>query len=207
MDDGLIQMLVIGLFIVISMMEGITRKKRQKGQVTEQPADGESDFLRSLTGDEGAESETAEGHVPDEIWAEIADLARGGTPPTPEPVPDPEPMPGMDAALTRVAPPIPQDGDRFEELPLPVSLVSTDSLEEEREEAREAVASATFHRRHSSHLADLEKDQHYAATVGGPSAMLRLFGERGGRVDELRRAVILSEILGPPISLREPREP
>ncbi len=179
MDDGLIQMLVIGLFIVISMMEGITRKKRRQGQMTEQPTDAEVDFLGSLTGDERGDSETAEALVPDEIWAEIAELARGGTRPTPEPVPDPE----------------------------PVSLVSTDSMEEEREEAREAVASATFHRRHSSHLADLEGDRHYAATVGGPSAMLRLFGERGGRVDELRRAVILSEILGPPIALREPREP
>ena len=31
MDDGLIQMLVVGLFIVISMMEG-TRKKRRQAQ-------------------------------------------------------------------------------------------------------------------------------------------------------------------------------
>ncbi len=185
MDDGLIQLLVIGVFVVFSIMEG-ARKKRRQGQALQRPDETEVDFLRSLTGDEQGEPEEGEGLVPDEIWAEIADLARGGTPPTPEPVPDPEP---------RLMTP-------YE----PASLVTTDSREEEREEAREAAASATFHRLHSSNLADLKKDPHYAQT-SERSAMLRLIGRRGAREDELRRAVILSEILGPPISLREPREP
>ena len=185
MDDGLIQMLVVGLFIVISMMEGATRKKRRQGQVTEHPTEAEVDFLRSLTGQEPGEPEEAEGLVPDEIWAEIAELAGGGRAPTPDPVPDREGV-----AMTP-----------FE----PDSLVTTD-WEEEREDAREAATSAAFHRLHSSHLADRKKDPHYART-SERSAMLRLFGARGGREGELRRAVILSEILGPPVSMREPREP
>ena len=185
MDSGLIQMLVVGLFIVITMMEGATRKKRQQAQALQRPDETEVDFLRSLTGDEQGESEATEGLVPHDIWAEIAELAQGGTRPTPEP------MPRMDAALTP-----------FE----PDSLVRTDSREEEREEEREAAKTAAFHRAHSSGLADLEKDEHYV-TTSERSAMLRLFGERGGREDELRRAVILSEILGPPVSMREPREP
>ncbi|MEE8147705.1 MAG: hypothetical protein V3T24_08890, partial [Longimicrobiales bacterium] len=115
MDDGLIQLLVIGVFVVISIMEGATRKKRQQDQALQRPDETEVDFLRSLTGDEQGEPEEGEGLVPDEIWAEIADLARGGTRPTPEPVPDPEPMLRMDAGPTRVALPVPQLGDRFEE--------------------------------------------------------------------------------------------
>lgn len=219
MDSGLIQMLVVGLFIVITMMEGATRKKRRQAEALQRPDETEVDFPRSLTGDEQGESEATEGLVPHDIWAEIAELARGGTAPTAEPAPDPEPRLGMDAGPTRVALPLPvsvPEGREVRESVAmtpyePASLVRTDSREEEREEeseeAKEAAASATFHRLHSSGLADLEKDAHYARASGGRSAMLRLFGERGGRADELRRAVILSEILGPPVSMREPREP
>lgn len=219
MDDGLIQMLVVGVFIVISMMEGATRKKRRQAQMTEHPTEAEVDFLQSLTGDEQEGHEEAEGLVPNEIWAEIADLARGGIPPTAEPVPDPEPRLRMDAGLTRAAL-LSQLGDRFEERsrPLPVSEradregVAMTPLEPEplarteaREEAREVAAATAFHRLHSSNLADRKEDMHYAQT-SERSAMLRLFGAQGGRVEELRRAVILSEILGPPVSMREPRE-
>lgn len=230
MDSGLIQMLVVGLFIVITMMEGATRKKRRQAEALQRPDETEVDFPRSLTGDEQGESEATEGLVPHDIWAEIAELARGGTAPTAEPAPDPEPRLRMDAGPTRVALPLPvsvPEGREVRESVAmtpyePASLVRSDSREEEeeeseeereeakeeaREEAKEAVTSATFHRLHSSDLADLEKDAHYARASGGRSAMLRLFGERGGREDELRRAVILSEILGPPVSMREPREP
>ncbi|MCH7565348.1 MAG: hypothetical protein IH968_16165 [Gemmatimonadetes bacterium] len=217
MDSGLIQMLVIGLFIVITMMEGATRKKRRQAEALQRPDETEVDFPRSLTGDEQGESEATEGLVPHDIWAEIAELARGGTAPTAEPAPDPEPRLRMDAGPTQVALPVsvPEGREVRESVAMtpyePASLVRTDSREEEseeeREEAKEAAASATFHRLHSSGLADLEKDAHYARASGGRSAMLRLFGERGGREDELRRAVILSEILGPPVSMREPREP
>lgn len=219
MDSGLIQMLVVGLFIVISMMEGATRKKRQQAQALQRPDETEVDFPRSLTGDEQGESEATEGLVPHDIWAEIAELARGGTAPAAEPAPDPEPRLRVDAGPTRVALPLPvsvPEGREVRESVAmtpyePASLVRTDSREEESEEESEeeteAAASATFHALHSSGLADLEKDTHYARASGGRSAMLRLFGERGGREDELRRAVILSEILGPPVSMREPREP
>lgn len=227
MGDGLIQLLVIGVFVVISIMEGATRKKRRQGQALQRPDETEVDFLRSLTEGEQGQPEAAEELVPDEIWAEIAELARGGTPPIPEPAPDPEPMLRMDAGVDRVA--LPPAAERFEEPSRPPqvsvragregdegvamtpfepdSVVRTDSSDEVREEAREAITSARFHRLHSSHLADLEKDPHYAVFSGERSAMLRLFGERGGREDQLRRAVILSEILGPPVSMREPREP
>lgn len=219
MDSGLIQMLVVGLFIVITMMEGATRKKRRQAEALQRPDETEVDFPRSLTGDEQGESEATEGLVPHDIWAEIAELARGGAAPTAEPAPDPEPRLRMDAGPTRVALPLPvsvPEGREVRESVAmtpyePASLVRTDSREEEseeeREEAKEEETSATFHRLHSSDLADLEKDAHYARASGGRSAMLRLFGERGGREDELRRAVILSEILGPPVSMREPREP
>ena len=215
MDDGLIQMLVVGLFIVFSLFEGATRKKRRQAQALQRPDETEVDFLQSLTGDEQGESEATEGLVPHDSWAEIAELARGGTPPTPEPVPDSEVTLRMDAGTTRVALPVPvsvREGREVRESVAmtpyePASLVRTDSREDAREDAKEVAASATFHRLHSSDLADLEPDAHYARTSGGPSAMLRLFGERGGREDELRRAVILSEILGPPVSMREPREP
>lgn len=219
MDDGLIQLLVIGVFVVISVMEGINRKKRRESQALQSPDETEVGFLRSLTGDEQGEPEPSDELVPEESWAEVAELARGGTPPAAEP--GPEPIVRIDAGLTRVALPIPQVRDRFEErsrpLPLPVSaglesvamtrpepalLVGTDS----RGVALEVAETASFDQVHSSGRTDLEKDKHYSLASGGRSLMSRFFGDRGARVGELRRAVILSEILGPPVSLREPRE-
>ncbi|GMR14130.1 MAG: hypothetical protein BMS9Abin29_2366 [Gemmatimonadota bacterium] len=235
MDDGLIQFLVIGLFVVISMMEGATRKKRRQGKALQRPAETEVDFVRSLTGDEEGESETSDGLVPHEIWAEIAELARGETPDTLDRASAPEPMRTRDTGVSHVARPIPQVGDRFEErssrLPVsgrggrvdhevlaegrefaegtphrPTSLVKARSRPVAREAAVAAVDAVSHKDKHSVGLADLEEDELYALSAGRSSTMLRFFGERGGRSGELRRAIILSEILGPPVSLREERD-
>lgn len=191
MDDGLIQLLVIGVFVVISVMEGISRKKRRQSQALQSPDETEVEFLASLTEDEQEEPGTPDGVVP-ELWAEVAELARGGTLPAPElelglePEPEPEFEPEPE----------------LEPEPEPALLVGTDS----RDVALRVAETASFGRMHSSGLADLEKDKHFSLASGGRSAIVRFFGDRAGRMDELRRAVILSEILGPPVSLREPRE-
>lgn len=242
MDDGLIQFLVIGFFIVISMMEGASRKKRREGQKLQRPTETEADSPDgglSLTRGEPTEQEGAEELVPHEIWAEIAKLARGQTPDVLERASAPEPMSMRDTGLSHVARPIPQVGDRFEERSprLPVSVDGGRAGHEILAEGRESVA-GTPHRpaslvkararpvareaavaavdavdavshkdKHSVGLADLEEDERYAISSDNrTSTMRRFFGARGGRAGELRRAIILSEILGPPVSLREEQD-
>lgn len=239
MEDGIIQLIVIGVFVVISMLEGVTRKKRPRGAPrttrSQDPlAPGSGRRLEPGAG----EADTSEGLVPDDVWEEIAALARG----------EPEARGTMESGrlpeqtgrrgVNQPARPIPRAGERAEVdgRPLPVSTrpgreeraeltpfpreptavappestlperTRPQSLERARarEMAREVAKEVAFHQRHSSGLADLQKDEHYVVD-SRRSAMRRFFGKRGGRGRELRRAILLSEILGPPLSLREPR--
>lgn len=193
MDDGLIQFIVIALFVIISLMEGVSRKKRQRRSEFEL-----WDVPEDLSGGGGTQAETSESLVPDEVWEEIAQLARSEATTSPERIPPPqaEPSPRLPertdggVGLAQVARTIP-------------SVEQSGAVE--RAEATEVAQTAAFHRLHSVGLADLKKDEHYIIR-SRRSALLRMFGERGGRVGELRRAVLLSEILGPPVSLRDPAD-
>ena len=197
MDDGLIQFIVIALFVIITLMEGVSRKKRQRRsefELWEVPED--------LSGGGGTQAETSESLVPDEVWEEIAALARSEPerPPDRIPLQQAEPLPRLPertdygGGLGRVALPIPRE----EEL-------GAVAKAEAMEVAREAAETAAFHNLHSSDLADLEKDEHYVVH-SQRSAISRIFGKRGERIGELRRAILLSEILGPPVSLRDPAD-
>jgi len=211
-DDGLVQVLVLVAWVVLSMVAG-ARKKQRQGEALRQDSAGEQ-----LA--EGSEDsvETDESLVPGEVWEEIAALASGVS----------SHADGASFALDRVASPIPQVGDRFEERspPLPVSVragredreslalarrvpvsVMSEEAAEAAEDAREAAETAAFHKIHSVGIANRKKDEHYLIASSGRSTLLRLFGERGGRAGQLRRAVLLSEILGPPVSLQRPRDP
>ncbi len=76
MDSGLIQILVIAFFVIISLMDGAARKKRQENE-------RRAKMERSGGGAGAGElfpsepEPTSEGMVPDDLWDEIAALARG----------------------------------------------------------------------------------------------------------------------------------
>lgn len=111
MDSGLIQVLVIAFFIIISIMDGAARKKRQEAQRRSAelglpgagpgPSDGD---------------ETSEGLVPAELWEEIAALARGGPPPGTKQLP-PTRVPGSHEAPNRTS----QEAERPSRPELPPS--------------------------------------------------------------------------------------
>ena len=203
MDDGLIQVIVIALFVIIALMEGVSRKKRQ-GAAPRQSRSEEQlwEAVGDLSGGGGTEADTSEGLVPDETWEEIAALARSEptTPPERISPPQAEPLPRLPERT--------DDGGGLDRVALPISSVEEHGAvakAEAREVAREATETAAFHDLHSSDLADLKKDEHFVVR-SQRSAINRIFGKRGERIGELRRAVLLSEILGPPVSLRDPAD-
>jgi hypothetical protein len=83
MGDGLIQFLVVAAFVIISMMDGAARKRRKQAQSLRQlpTPDGFSEAADDLVqADESPGEREPEGMVPQDLWKEIAALARGETP-------------------------------------------------------------------------------------------------------------------------------
>ena len=78
MDEGLIQLLVIGFFVIVSLMDGAARKRRKQAQSMGRiPGPGRpSEAADDL--EEGPQ--TSEGMVPRDLWEEIAELTRGEVP-------------------------------------------------------------------------------------------------------------------------------
>ncbi len=99
MDEGLIQILVIAFFIIIAMMDSAARKKRQEAQRRGTVGRGEGALdvgeHQSMKAERESRGQTSEGMVPDELWEEIAALARGGPPSASRPLP-PRRVPGAE---------------------------------------------------------------------------------------------------------------
>ena len=81
MNEGLIQVLVVAAFIIISMMDGAARKRRKAAQRLGQlpTFEGPLEATDEL-GQADESSEVSEGVVPEDLWEEIAALARGERP-------------------------------------------------------------------------------------------------------------------------------
>jgi len=78
MDQGLIQFLVIAVFVIISMMDGAARKRRKQAQDQGLPPD--PNRLSEAADDLDQAAESSEGIVPEDLWKEIAALTRGEEP-------------------------------------------------------------------------------------------------------------------------------
>ena len=78
MDDGLIQFLVIAVVIIVSMMDGASRKRRREAQSSQSLAT--YDDVPEAGDDPHQVAESSEGMVPEDLWGEIAALARGEVP-------------------------------------------------------------------------------------------------------------------------------
>ena len=218
MDDGLIQILVIAFFIIISMMDGVARKKRQKQQggpeLGRSEEDGGGGSLFSTTTEP-----TSEGMVPDELWEEIAALARGEPTPSTQALPpsrlpevEPRSMP-MDAAEpeeTRLGPAhqhverhdhvewAPYDSPPYPVVPAADEMQPAHTIEEFPTIATERAVSERF----EVPLVAAWSDEPYKSrrpVETGASVRRTLI--HGGH-ESIRQAVILSEVLGPPAALR-----
>ncbi len=224
------ELLFVIIFIVFSVLEALGRKKKAGRTGTGAPgprprrspreaSEGPAASRKSAEGDEGSQ-----GLIPEDVWEEILGLARG-TPPEIEREEREEPdsrHPGR---------PLPDpEGQTLEEIP-PFEARSLEPLEPRPEPRRDAPAAPDIPRERvemppvpgsrveslpSLAATEVGGDAEVGAGVDigslgatlaarrrpGPGRLRRdLF--RGGSVAELRRAVVLKEVLGPPVGLQE----
>lgn len=133
---------------------------------------------------------TSEGMIPSDVWDEILGLARG-QPPKPRPAedPPPEPIPSVEeeAAVAR---------RRDREVAAGMRPDGPGSLPEEWAPLP-AVPEAVYESRLAAPAQPLTED----LAPKGKKVREELFGD--GSPEELRKAIILKEVLGQPLALRE----
>ena len=207
MEDGLFFWLVI---MAVAVLQGIGARKKKAGQQGKKMPQAPPRPRQGLPqgfppgqeraprptrparasfppeeeiGELGSEKDgSSEGMIPSDVWAEILGLARGEAQraePEVEVTPEPDPVPTR--VSTRDHTPAPR--------PFPTSHGADATLHEtkpDQYESRLAIASPT---------APL------SGSGGHGGAREELFGSGSPR--ELRKAVILQEVLGPPLSLKE----
>jgi len=211
MDNGLIQILVIAFFVIISMMDGAARKKRQKdARLSKGGLPGGMAEREELFPEEPGElfpqepgelfpqepEATSEGMVPHELWEEIAALARGGPPPSARrlpraPSPEVEPTSGVMDAYE-------PEATRLD--PVHQHVEAHDHVEWEPED--EPASGTMPERVETPPAADLDETAGRTRRAPGPARAVRRTLMRGGH-ESIRQAVILSEVLGPPVALRD----
>lgn len=204
MEDGLFFWLVI---MAVAVLQGIGARKKKAGQQGQKPgmpgqkpgmpgqkpgmprqkppASGQRPrspaASRPATADipQGGGAETggsSEGMIPSDVWAEILGLARGG-PPVTEPEAEPE--------VERVPEPALAPAPR----PFPTSHGASAVLHETKPAAFE------------SRLAVSRSPESGSGAKKKRGVRAGLFGT--GSPKELRKAIILQEVLGPPVGMRE----
>ncbi len=180
MDDGLIQVLVIAVFVILSMMDGAARKRRKKAQTSEHlpesPPQTREEIAAWLAKDDDL-GEAAESPEPVALkWEGIATLAR-------------REVPGREADPVRG----------------PATVDADAILHEKHTEVAVPSRSVPAKRPHEFVL-------HSPEFAARPQKELRraqerrdlLSGVKGGTKSSLRAAIILAEVLSPPVVLRDP---
>ena len=150
----------------------------------------------------GKADPSSEGMIPADVWEEILGLARG-KPPTPKPGPTPEPEPGFEPE------PAFEPRQRHEAEPVP----EAEAISETGESSWLAYEANLGGRRpqvdrQPMAARELGSNRGVAAPIqgvlkAGEGGGVRedLFGS--GSPEELRKAIILKEVLGLPLALRE----
>jgi len=221
MEEGLIQLLFIGFFIFISVVDAIAKKKKKENERREaplgrneplpeyerreaSPGPGRREPLSEYTrahgttyGDEEDEEsfESSEPMVPDELWEEIAQLARGQRSevelePVDEPVPVPVPV--DDGRMGRMG----RASAGLGKYERPLSY-------DERALARQRQGKPLVPDRPERTLAPVPGS---GGTVPKRGARHWLSSEGSGAA-ALRRAVVIREVLGPPVAVRSDSAP
>ncbi len=191
MGDGYVQFLVIAFFVIITLMDGAARKKRQAAQRRGQ--------VPRPTGPSGTNDEeqfregSSEKMVPGELWKEMVTLARGGVP-TGRTESD-RPSPTRGHALEPESP----GSTLFSNRNPPVEIQPIPPVQ-----AHPSLSEVPHE--HVMHPEDTAIDSFEVVT-----RKLRKDPVSGGttsRLALLRRAIVMAEVLKPPVSLRhERREP
>ncbi len=239
------QFLIVLIFIVVSLLEGIGRRKKAGQQGKPRPGPTRAEAPGRVPGAGQArprpapapapaeagkrrDAASSEGLIPAEVWEEILGLARGTPPQAPAPVPAPAPVEGSqrrdEAAGLRRRNETLEDLPEFEARSLetvPEGPKERPILPDERpapggpgrrptpaptpQRAKPvpiqvgAYPARVFERRLSSFEGEIGDPG--SAPAGHLGLRAELFGS--GSPEELRKAVILKEVLGPPLALRE----
>ena len=210
MDDGLIQFLVIAVFVIITMMDGAARRRRKAAQgLAPLPtpdgfpeADDDLDQVDELSGG-------SEGMLPEDLWEEIAALARGEVPASPREQPATHGPSSTD-----------DPNSELEEWTAPEQDVSTKTPMADLQGGYLHPDQALTHREHAQVVSPVpplpeepphEFVPHPREQPSKPQKELRgaqkrrdlLSGVRLGTKSSLREAIILAEVLSPPVTLRD----
>lgn len=206
MDDGLIQFLFIAIFVIVSMMDGAARKRRKEAQRLGHIP--EASGVQEADDDLGEVAQSSEGMVPEDLWKEIAALARGettaparGRPATPDPGPIRDRSPEEDGwTATRQELPLNRvpgmdTGERVRrsvERPVRLDAPAPTGTLLPAERPHEPVL----------HASEPSTDPTKAPRRARVSRSL-LAGVRHGAKQSLRDAIVVAEVLSPPIALRD----
>ena len=205
MGEGYVQLLVIAFFVIITLMDGAARKKRQAAQRRGQ--------VPRPTGPSGTNDEeqfregSSEKMVPGELWKEMVTLARGGVPTgRTEPPPHAE---SSGPTRTEADRPRTTRGNALE----PESPGSTLFSDRNPPVEIQPIAPVQAHpplsevpHEHVMHPEDTAVDSFEVVTRKLTKDPVS--GGTTSRVALLRRAIVMAEVLKPPVSLRhERREP
>jgi hypothetical protein len=238
MNEGLVQLLVIGFFVIVSLMDGAARKRRKQAQEMGHapglslPQDADDGLV------EGAES--SEGMVPRDLWEEIAALSRGEVPErgiesasgpatrsdssySPDTLFDPsldverwnarEDTPGARAPDSDEGADIGWSPDLSDRLDASLPREARPRDLQSGYAHPDQAASHEWHA-HERHAESLSLSQQASAPAPSPDAgraPRRAGASRGllkgisrGDRGALREAIILSEVLNPPVAFRDP---
>ena len=197
-DSGFILWIII---FAVAVLQGIGQKKKKPGQKggrvpgaprpKRAPRPVASTSQPSGEGEAVDGEETSEGMIPSDVWAEILGLARGDAPEPKEQIPTPE----EDSLVLADVPEREPRPERRETRPAPVSREFPVS------HGADAVLHPTQPSRYESRLAVRGIPESAEKPVGRSGIKTGLFGSGSPR--ELRKAVVLQEVLGPPVSMKE----
>ena len=247
MDDGLIQFLFIAIFVIVSIVDGAARKRRKEAQRL--GLSPEANRVQEADDDLGEVAQPSEGMVPEDLWNEIAALARGETPAPPQERPTLDPSPTRDLGPTHdpssTRDPSPEEGawaaarqdllanripgmdtgervrrsaERPEWLDAPVP---TGTRSGDLQGGYEHPDQATTHKEHRARLLLEERPHEPVLHASKPStdptkaprrraggSRSLLAGVSRGARSSLRDAIVIAEVLNPPVTLRNShREP
>jgi len=225
MGDGFIQFLVIAVFVIISMMDGAARKRRKAAQrlghvPTPDGFPEVSDDLSQMDESSGP----SEGMVPVDLWEEIAAMARGevserGMGPLSGPATrDPISTHDADSEMEAWTAPErgPQSPGRYERLDAPAPTTRPVDLQGGYLHPDQAVT----HKKHAQVVSPSrslpeeplhEFVPHPPEQPSKPQKELRRAQKPGlllsgiglGARRSLRDAIIVAEVLSPPVALRD----
>lgn len=224
--DGLVEFLIIGVFVALTMIEGAGRRKKRLGKgptgktrprprtatraPRPPPMPEEASTTRTAPakrGATGAEDETSEGLIPSDVWEEILGLARG----EPEKAKTPsKPADELGSAESdRVGRPEPRPREERPQ-PEPRAVRPEPRPREPRPEPKPREPRPAVAATHPPRQALRETAPAFGST-GQEDGIGQEKGKRGLREEifggvssqHLRRAIVLKEVLGPPVTLRD----